>query len=114
MSKIIEVPIRLLKYIGEDDWLLNYKKEKGNSILVHPLYLAVRGDKVPLEKWCAFRQDIWMMERLSLIFDVYKSLIRYGQLEPILINIDMELISGHKRAICLLLMGYTMIKASYK
>ena len=110
-----EVDIKSLKFNNiEDDWLAQYARNNGNSIEKYPLYLALKGDKKPLEKWCAFRQDVWLMERLDLLMDIYKSLIRYGQIEPIVINKNMEIVSGHKRACCLLIMGKDKIKVVYE
>jgi hypothetical protein len=110
---MIEVALKDLKFISSDDWIDEYKRKHGNSIFVHPVYLALKGDKNTLEQWCSFRKDIWLMERLDLVFDVYKSLIRYGQLEPIIINKDYGIVTGEKRSCCLLIMGKEFIKANY-
>ena len=107
------VKIKDLKFDSEDDWLINWAKENGDSINKHPIYLALQGDRMPLHKWCTARKDIWLMERLDLVMDVYKSLIRYGQLEPIKINKNNKIITGHKRACCMLIMGKDEIKAEW-
>lgn len=112
--KTTEVFITSLKFKTEDDFMKEYASKHGNSIIFHPNYLALKGDKSVMEQWCSFRKDIWLMERLDLLFDVYKSLIRYGQLEPIIINNDNEIITGEKRACCMLVMGKDKIKAVYE
>ena len=53
------------------------------------------------------------MERMDLVMDVYKSLIRYGQIEPIEIDGNV-IVTGHKRACCMLVMGKGKIKAEVK
>ena len=108
-----DVSITSLKFSAEDDWLKDLAK-KDNSITNHPIYSALKGDRMPLHQWSTFRGDIWLMERLDLVFDVYKSLIRYGQLEPIEIDKDNIIISGHKRACCLLIMGKEKISAKIR
>ena len=113
-TKTIEVSITSLKFSSEDVWLTQWAKDGGGLITNHPIYLALKGDRMPLHKWCTFRRDIWLMERLDLVMDVYKSLIRYGQLEPIIITRDNVIVSGHKRACCLLIMGHKTIKSVYE
>jgi len=102
--KTKELSITALKYEAGDAWLKSYGEKNGFGIDKHPLYLALKGDVMTLHKWCNSRQDIWTMERLDLLFDVYKSLIRYGQLKPIVVK-DGFIVTGHKRACCLLIMG---------
>jgi len=114
MNNIIDVELKKLRFSGADGWKDVYAKEKGDSILVHPIYLALRGDRGPLEQWCNFRKDIWLMERLDLVMDVYKSLIRYGQIEPIVIRKDLTIVTGEKRVCCMLIMGKDTIKAVYE
>ncbi len=114
MSNIKDVPIRSLRFTSEDSWLNAWGKQKGQNITSHPIYLALRGDKTPLHNWCTARKDIWMMERLDLVMDVYKSLIRYGQIIPIEIDSKNRIITGHKRACCLLIMGKDKIRAEIK
>ena len=108
--RITDPCITALKYDAEDDWLKSWAKEHGNTMSTHPLYLALKGDRFPLHKWCNFRGDIWLMERISLLLDVYRSLIRYGQIEPIEVK-DGVIVTGHKRAACLMIMGKETIKA---
>ena len=109
-----EVDIKDLKFDVEDDWLREYANKNGNSIDKHPLYLALKGDKSILDQWCTYLKNIWLMERIDLLLDVYKSLIRYGQLEPIRLKADKTIITGHKRACVLLIMGKDKVKAVYE
>ncbi len=113
MSEIKEVDIRSLKFSSEDSWLDAWGKQKGHNITSHPIYLALKGNNKPLQNWCNARKDIWMMERMDLVMDVYKSLIRYGQIEPIEIDGNV-IVTGHKRACCMLVMGKGKIKAEVK
>lgn len=115
--KIIEVPITSLRFERGDIWLNAYadKRRGGDFIEFHPLYLALRGNIKPLDKWCAASgESIWLLERIDAIIYVYRSLIRFGQLEPIVITKDNVIVTGHKRACCLMIMGKKTIKAVYK
>lgn len=114
MSEVVEVEILSLIYEVEDDWLRNWQKRTGYNMDTHPIYLALRGDVEPLQQWCRSRGDIWVMERLDLVLEVFKSLICYGQLQPIEITKDKVIITGHKRCSCLLLMGKRTVKAVVK
>lgn len=111
--KTTELSITALKYEAVDEWLKSYGEKNGFGIDKHPLYLALKGDFMTLHEWCNSRQDIWTMERLDLLFDVYRSLIRYGQLEPIVVK-NGVIVTGHKRACCLLIMGRDKIKVELK
>ena len=109
----MEVAIKQLKYSVDegDNWLKEWSKKTGDTIEYHPLYLALRGDRFPLFNWCNARKDIFLMQRLDLLLDVYKSLIRYGQVLPIKITKDGMVVTGHKRACCMLAMGKEKINA---
>lgn len=108
-TKTTEVSIASLKFDAEDPWLDAWGKKHDYAISKHPLYLALKGDITPLKDWCRSRGDIWAMERLDLVFSVYKSLIEFGQLEPIVLN-GNKIVTGHKRCCCLLAMGKDTVK----
>lgn len=113
-TRIIEPFITSLKYSYEDGWLENYALEEGQGIDKHPLYLALKGNIEPLIGWCNSRDNLEIEDRLDKLFEVYKSLILNGQLEPIVITKDNVIVTGHKRSCCFLNMGKEKIKAIYE
>lgn len=116
-NKPFLIKIKKLRFERGDVWLKAYadKSRGGDFIEYHPLYLALRGNIQPLDKWCsASGETIWLLERIDALIYVLRSLIRFGQLEPIVITKDNVIVTGHKRACCLLIMGKKTIKAVYQ
>jgi len=112
--KTIEVSISDLKITSEDGWLDNWIAEHGDSVGNSPQYRALRFHFDPLVDWFADVADLKhhdMYDRIKRLFDVYVSLRDEGQKEPILIYSDMRIVSGHKRAAALHVLGKKTIKA---
>ena len=109
-TKIIEVSITSLKITSEDEWLDTYIKTSGDKVSDSPQYLALLGERSPLRDWMGFRGLDWL-EGLRDILDVYVSLKKEGQKEPILIYSDGRINTGHKRAASALYLNWEKLKA---
>lgn len=107
------VNINELTYLTEDPWMEEWASKMGRTFDKHIMYLALKGKRDGLVDWCNSRPDIWITDRLGLLFNVYMSLVMYGQLEPIIIDQNKRVVTGHKRVCCLLAMGQTTVEAEY-
>lgn len=109
-QKIIEVSITLLKITSEDKWLDNYIKIKGDKIENSPQYFYLIGKMKPIFEWMDYRklnQD-YLTKRL---IEILVSIVRDEQKKSIKIYKDYRINTGHKRASCMLYLGYEKIKA---
>lgn len=106
----IEVKISELRITAEDMWLLGYIDQTGGGIMSSPHYLYLRGLYETMYEWMQ-RRDLMPYYITMPMMDVLQSIIKEGQKEPIKIYKDMRINTGHKRAACMLFLGYKTIKA---
>jgi len=112
--KTIVVSISDLKITSEDPWLDKWIADCGDSVARSPQCHALRFHFAPFLAWfddVLLLKHHDMYDRIKRLFDVYVSLRDEGQKEPIRIYSDMRIVSGHKRAAALHVLGKKFIKA---
>lgn len=108
--KIQEVSITVLRITGEDNWMKDYIDRVGDKVETSPHFLYLLGRSMEMVEWMNYRKlsEEYITGKMMIIL---KSLIKEGQKEPIKIYKDMRINTGHKRAACMLFLGYSKIKA---
>lgn len=109
-TKTIEVSITALRITSEDRWLKEYIKNNGDSVFKSPHFLYLSGDPMPVYLWMVCR-NLELKHITHPLMLTLQSLIKEGQKKPIKIYKDMRINTGHKRAACMLFLGYKTIKA---
>lgn len=107
---VIEVKISDLRITSEDPWMDKHIEKFHDSVSISPHYRYLNGTYHWIAEWTNFRKLDKNYITWPLMLTL-QSLIKEGQLEPIKIYKDMRINTGHKRAACMLFLGYETIKA---
>lgn len=107
---VIEVKISDLRITAEDLFLKSYVAQASDRVEHSPQYYYLIGYYKVMSEWMQYRNLDYSYITTRLMYTL-KSLISVGQLEPIKIYKDMRINTGHKRAACMLFLGYETIKA---
>lgn len=102
--------ITALKVNPDDEWLTDYIRDNGDGVENSPHFKYLKGKSKDLHLWMSKRSLPWDYVSKPLM-DTLVSLIKEGQKEPIKIYKDMKINTGHKRAACMLFLGFDKIKA---
>ena len=102
----MEIEISKLKVLSEDEYI-----EDGSLINWHPNYSALAGDLPDFQAWCDVINQDWR-ERLFRLLWVYTFIKEEGQTRPIDVDKNFKIITGHKRASAMLVLGHKTIKVN--
>ena len=99
--------IEILELTTEHDQYI----KKGSRIWDHPNYFALEGQLKPLQRWCKVIKQDWR-ERMFRLMWVYMFIKKEGQTRPIDVDKNFRIITGHKRASAMLVLGHKTIKVN--
>lgn len=109
-TKIIEPYIISLRITGEDEFMKEWIHRFGDAVKTSPHFLYLLGFYRPVEDWMRFRGlDKYYITRP--LMRCMQDLMRENQKNPIFIYSDCRINTGHKRAACMLFLGFDTIKA---
>ena len=102
----MEIEISKLKVQSADSYI-----QERWGVENHPNYHALKGDLYTLEGWCKVLKQDWR-ERLFILMWVYMFIKEEGQTKPISVDKNFRIITGHKRAAAMLVLGHLTIKVN--
>lgn len=101
--------IKDLKIRADDSWKKDWIELHGKSVYTSPEFIYYTEGLESIKDWPALRP--YRIQRMDLVL---MSIDHWEQIEPIVINKDNDIITGHKRAAAMAYLGYNKIKTKYE